>query len=218
MGDPSPSTVEEKLKVEEKLREEVRSLQLSKASLIARVAALEDELEVEKEDRDMARENDNANIMDLRVQLSTAEERRLESLETIRRLEEIRFNTGEAAAKRNDLIKSLQAKLKAAQLEKESLSFPLKRFFVVANAADERFFSTQGTLPPGWARIQSKSRKGEYTFKNAQTGERIGEREVLAKMAGRRPLSFHSEERGIENALPTRKGAGTFGDEKPSWR
>ena len=86
-----------------------------------------------------------------------------------------------AKIKSSNTIKVLQRRLKTLGLKQ----FPLKRFFVYGNSRDERFFSSPDLLPPGWERLPSKSRHGEFTFKNSGTGERISEREVLSKMTGR---------------------------------
>jgi hypothetical protein len=162
--------------------------------LIARVAALEDEISVIKDDHE--------DLLSFR----------LKDLEVIEQLRRENTQRRDATAKHSNTIKVLQRRLKTLALKQ----FPLKRFFVHGNSRDERFFTSPKLLPPGWERLPSKSRHGEFTFKNSGTGERISEREVFGKMNGRCMALSHSEnstDLGIENKRPPENSTQKLGEQ-----
>jgi hypothetical protein len=142
--------------------QDVSGMQHSLSNLIARLAILEDENEEVTEENATLREQ---------IQLLQAEN----------------FQRGEEAARRNALISRLKSRIKTSNALSRK-TFQLSDFFVCAGCPDKRFFTVDGPLPPFWQKVASKSRTGEFTFKNSQTGERISEKEVSAKMRAARTL------------------------------
>ena len=144
--------------------QEVSGMQHSLSNLIARLAILEDEKEEVNEENTTLREQ-------------------------IQSLQAENFKRGEEAARRSALISRLKSRIKSSNAFFRQ-TFQLSDFFVCAGCPDKRFFTVDGPLPPFWQKVASKSRTGEFTFKNSRTGERISEKEVSAKMKAARTLRF----------------------------